>query len=151
PGPWISCWTKPRRCAMLWEVVIRARGGDPERRRVAEDYDLLTHSGKGESLVAGTVRGYLLQGDLGDEENRRRLADLLVDPVVEDVHVGPLNSAPTGSGARTLTVLLKPGVMDPVAESVLAAAADLSVKLEAVSTFRRYFLAADGADEGALR
>jgi phosphoribosylformylglycinamidine synthase len=36
------------------------------------------------------------------------------------------------------SVLLKPGVMDPVAESVLAAARDLDIALESVRTFRRY-------------
>jgi len=38
------------------------------------------------------------------------------------------------------TVLLKPGVMDPVAQSVLDVARDLGVSLKAVQTFRRYFL-----------
>src|SRR5207249_1606170 len=40
----------------------------------------------------------------------------------------------------TLTVLLKPGVMDPAAQSVLAAAQDLGIRLESVRTFRRYFI-----------
>ena len=42
---------------------------------------------------------------------------------------------------RAFHVLLKPGVMDPVAQSTLAAAADLGVPLEAVSTLRKYWFA----------
>src|SRR4029079_18381421 len=37
------------------------------------------------------------------------------------------------------TVLLKPGVMDPVAMSVIAAARDAGVTLDTVQTFRRYY------------
>src|SRR5207249_3517290 len=40
-------------------------------------------------------------------------------------------------------VLLKPGVMDPVAQSVLSAARDMRLSLAAVRTFRRYSLAPD--------
>ena len=36
-------------------------------------------------------------------------------------------------------MLLKPGVMDPVAQSVLEAARDLGIRLDSVRTFRRYF------------
>ncbi len=39
------------------------------------------------------------------------------------------------------TVLLKPGVMDPVAESVGLAARDLGIDLFSVRTFRRYYAA----------
>ena len=45
------------------------------------------------------------------------------------------------------TVLLKPGVTDPVALSVLAAARDLGMTADAVRTFRRYVLSAPGRAE----
>ncbi|MEX2092285.1 MAG: phosphoribosylformylglycinamidine synthase subunit PurS, partial [Pirellulales bacterium] len=48
-----------------------------------------------------------------------------------------------------VTVLLKPGVMDPVAQSTLAAAAALGVPLEAVSTLRKYWFA--GASEAVVK
>src|SRR5207245_11667654 len=39
-----------------------------------------------------------------------------------------------------INVLLKPGVMDPVAQTVVEAARDLGMRLEAVRKFRRYIL-----------
>jgi phosphoribosylformylglycinamidine synthase subunit PurSL len=39
-----------------------------------------------------------------------------------------------------LTVLPKPGVMDPVALSVIDAACDLGLSLQGVRTFRRFYL-----------
>ena len=67
--------------------------------------------------------------------------ELLVDPLVE---TGKLRNVSdhNGDGAAeksTRTVLLKPGVMDPVALSVVDAARDLSLSLDSVRTFRRYY------------
>ena len=49
---------------MLWEIEIQPKGHDPERARVAEEYDLLTHSRGGAGLITTAARGYLLEGDL---------------------------------------------------------------------------------------
>ncbi|MDP4360745.1 hypothetical protein QR510_29395, partial [Escherichia coli] len=66
-----------------------------------------------------------------------RLASaLLVDSVVESGLVSEVGKALDGNA---YTVLLKPGVMDPVAESVLGAAADLGIPVRQVRTFRRYY------------
>ena len=46
-----------------------------------------------------------------------------------------------GSAARAdATILFKPGVTDPTAQSVIEAARDLGLHLESVATFRRYGL-----------
>jgi phosphoribosylformylglycinamidine synthase len=124
---------------MLWEVEIRPRGRDAERNRVAEEYALLTHNPGGADLVAGTSRGYLLEGELTREQVERLTAELLVDPVAEDGHVTALSEG--RDGARAATVLLKPGVMDPAALSVVDAARDLGVAVGSVRSFRRYALA----------
>src|SRR5262245_7074560 len=121
---------------MLWEIEIRPRGADPERARVAEEYDLLTHSRDGERLVAATSRGYLLEGELSREQADRLAAELLVDPVVESGRVAPLGES--AADDVLATVLLKPGVMDPAALSVVEAARDLGVRLAGARTFRRY-------------
>jgi phosphoribosylformylglycinamidine synthase len=121
---------------MLWEVEIRPLGRDAERERVCDEFDLLTHSTRGADLVKAAARGFLLEGYM-DRDAAQRLADeLLVDSVVESATVSEVGRS---NGDNTITVLLKPGVMDPVAESVLAAAHDLGQPLEAVRTFRRYF------------
>jgi phosphoribosylformylglycinamidine synthase len=127
---------------MLWEVEVRpADAGRGELDRVAAEFDLLTHSGHGRTLLTAAGRGYLLEGDLDSEADRHKLIELLTDPVIEAADAGPLNHPIDGDAERAVTVLLKPGVMDPTAQSVLAAAADLGVKLSAVRTYRRYRLA----------
>src|SRR5262245_20804626 len=121
---------------MLWEVEIRPLGRDAERERVCDEFDLLTHSTRGADLVKASARGFLVEGDLGREAAERLAVELLVDAVVESFTVSEVGAA---RGYETVTVLLKSGVMDPVAESVLVAADDLDIPLAAVRTFRRYF------------
>src|SRR5262249_603431 len=140
-------WPKARRCAMLWEVEIFAKGSDVERLRVAQEYDLLTHtrreSGRataqiavGANVIAKTSRGFFLQGVLSKAQVEHLSNELLVDPLVE---CGEVHSAPSTGAPGSHTVLLKPGVMDPTALSVIAAARDLGIELETVHTFRRYY------------
>jgi phosphoribosylformylglycinamidine synthase II len=122
---------------MLWEVEIQPKGPDRERERVCAEYDLLTHSQAGANLVTGTARGYLLEGDIDQGQAERLLRDLLVDPLAENGRIKELHAKSNGQLAAT--VLLKPGVMDPQALSVLDAARDLGIRLSSVRTFRRYF------------
>jgi phosphoribosylformylglycinamidine synthase subunit PurSL len=134
---------------MLWEVEIRPLGRDAERERVCDEFDLLTHSTRGADLVKSSARGFLIEGNLDGDAARRLATELLVDSVVESSKLSEVGQA---NGAHTVTVLLKPGVMDPVAESVLVAANDLGLPLEAVRTFRRYVGTPDltGADRELL-
>ncbi|QEL18232.1 phosphoribosylformylglycinamidine synthase subunit PurL [Limnoglobus roseus] len=121
---------------MLWEVEIRPLGRDAERERVCDEFDLLTHGTRGGDLVSASSRGYLLEGNLAAPDVARFCNELLVDPLVESVKISPLG---TVLDHPAFTVLLKPGVMDPVTESVLKAANDLNVPVSQVRTFRRYF------------
>jgi phosphoribosylformylglycinamidine synthase subunit PurSL len=120
---------------MLWEIEIRPKQGDVERDRVAEEFALLTHS-VAACPVTASAEGYLVEGDLSAQEVERLVHELLVDRVAQTGRVGKLNSL---AGPDLLaTVLLKPGVMDPVALSVVAAATDLGLKVDEVRLFRRY-------------
>ena len=126
---------------MLWEVEIRPKGEDRERDRLAEEYALVTHRSPEELRLLRTTRGYLFEGAVTQEQARSLMDELLVDPLVE---TGQLRSVSdrNGDGAAerlTRTVLLKPGVMDPVSLSVVDAARDLSFSLDTVRTFRRYY------------
>jgi len=125
---------------MLWEVEIRPLKNDGERDRVGNEFDLLTHGRRGRDLVAATARGFLLEGDLDQPAAYKLLNTLLLDSLVESVQLSAIDPhAESPTNAEQVTVLLKPGVMDPVSESVLDAARDLGAPLEAVRTFRRYF------------
>jgi phosphoribosylformylglycinamidine synthase len=125
---------------MLWEIEITPIGQDVELDRVAQEYDLLTQSSRGVELIVRTSRGYLVQGDLNADQAELLLVKLLFDPLVEE---GELHGAdsPRQADEPALTVLPKPGVMDPVALSVMDAARDLGLPLQAVRTFRRFELA----------
>ena len=121
---------------MLWEVEIRPLGRDSERERVCDEFDLLANAKRGCDLVKASARGFLLEGEVEREAAEQLASDLLVDSVVESATISEVGKR---FEDHAITVLLKPGVMDPVAESVLIASADLGVPLQAVRTFRRYF------------
>jgi len=122
---------------MLWEIEIRPKGHDAERRRVAEEYDLLTHTRGGAAFISGTARGYLLEGELSRVQAKRLADELLIDALVESGRLGALNEHLRAD--HLATVLLKPGVMDPTSLSVVEAARDLGLDVASVRTFRRYF------------
>ena len=120
---------------MLWEVEITPLGRDGDRERVCDEFDLLTHASRGGDLITSSARGYLLEGDLGEADLARLVNEVLVDPLVES---GTAGLAGRKAG-HYYTVLLKPGVMDPVAQTVLDASRLLGLTLTGVRTFRRYF------------
>ena len=122
---------------MLWEVEIRPLGRDAERERVCDEFDLLTHSKRGGDLITQSSRGYLLAGDALTEPHAALLAHgLLGDAVVESVSLRP---AGTPLDKPATTVLLKPGVTDAPAETIQKLAAELTLPVESVRTFRRYY------------
>jgi phosphoribosylformylglycinamidine synthase len=134
---------------MLWEVEILPRGHDPERDRVCDELRLLTHSSDPAKPVTGSARGFLLEGDLSRDQAEKLMNELLVDPLVDTGRVDRLNAQ--HNGPLPVTVLLKPGVMDPVAMSVLDAAGDLGIRVESVRTFRRYWCAGLGGEDDPAR
>lgn len=127
----------------LWEVDVRAKGEiDRTGARVESDARDL---GWKLPLQVRASHGFLIQGDL-QESQLREIADrLLADPVVETWTAGPVGSPvfqeTPGPQWRLITVLPKPGVTDPVAQSVLAALASYGVSAEAVCTLRKYWIA----------
>ncbi|MBN9120605.1 MAG: phosphoribosylformylglycinamidine synthase subunit PurL [Planctomycetes bacterium] len=120
---------------MLWELEIRPLGRDGERERVCDEFDLLTHAERGGDLVTASARGFLLEGELSDEHRARLVNEVLVDPLVESGEFAPVGAR----AAHAYTVLLKPGVMDPVAQTVLDTLKLLGIPAAAVRTFKRYF------------
>ncbi|MCC7476464.1 MAG: phosphoribosylformylglycinamidine synthase subunit PurL [Pirellulales bacterium] len=154
---------------MLWEIDIHPAEGHPDRaaqRLVSAAREL----GLAPGLHAATARAFLVQGRSLVRSDIETLArELLVDAVVERTIVGRVGEPPLNdcgfrisdcglerSGERdsgiqsairnpqseihSISVLLKPGVMDPVAQSALSAAADLGIHPEAFSTVRKYWL-----------
>ena len=127
---------------MLWQVDIYPAHGHLDRSAV-EIINDATDLGF-ENLEVVTSRGYLLEGDLNADQIRTITDQLLVDPVVERTVVAPVGDAelnkPPQKDLHPLHVLLKPGVMDPVAQSALSAITDLQINVKAIRTLKKYWL-----------
>jgi phosphoribosylformylglycinamidine (FGAM) synthase PurS component len=81
-----------------------------------------------------SARVFLIEGAFDEKFADRIANELLTDPVCEQYYIGR-SAAPAGLAKATLIeVHLKSGVTDPVAESVVAAIADMGVKVEVVRT-----------------
>lgn len=133
---------------MLWEVDIYPAPGQPDlsaRQLAADAADLGIISAEARTSFAATVgRGYLVQGNLDRAQIDRVARELLTDEVVERCAIGaagdPALAQPPAAAACLVHVLPKPGVMDPVAQSAVSAVADLGIKVDAIRTFRKYWL-----------
>ena len=127
----------------LWEVDIYPAEGQPDRvgsSIASEASDL----GLGEELSVSAARGFLIQGKLTGDEVKRLANELLADVVVERTVVATVGDAklsqPPNGRPSLVHVLLKPGVMDPVAQSALNAVKDFNFDATAIRTFRKYWL-----------
>jgi phosphoribosylformylglycinamidine synthase len=139
---------------MLWEIDLHPRAGlpDVDAQGVAADIAAL---GLARHVRVAAARGYLLQGaDLSQDRVDRLARELFGDTVVEDAVVGQIGdprlaAPPVAVGAPSngaggppylVQVLLKPGVMDPVAQSAETAVRDFGWDVDAVRTLRKYWL-----------
>jgi phosphoribosylformylglycinamidine synthase subunit PurSL len=130
----------------LWEIDIHPAEGrlDAAGQRVAADASDL---GLFPDLTIRAAHGYLLQGALHQSQVQRLANELFADGVVERTVVAPLGDAvlntppePGGNSPLLIHVLLKPGVMDPVAQSAAQAIADFGIQVDAVRTLRKYWV-----------
>src|SRR4051812_34147583 len=128
---------------MLWEIDIHPAPGMPNRlaQQVAAD---AAEFGIAANLKVTAANGYLVQGDLQPAEVNRLARELFADRVVERATVAKVAdsefaNAPT-DGSTLVQVLRKPGVMDPVAQSVQTAIADFGYKVDVVRTLRKFWL-----------
>lgn len=127
----------------LWEIDIYPAEGQPDRlgNTVAGDaVDL----GLASELSVSAARGFLVQGELDETQANQLARELFADGVVERTVVARAGdqrlSEPPNGKPQLLHVMLKPGVMDPVAQSALNAIADFGLQVEAVRTFRKFWL-----------
>jgi len=126
---------------MLWEVEIRPRRAedDPEGRRLGQL--LRARTGRDPGAIR-TARVFLVDGL--DEPSVSRVADsLLVDDTVETASI----SRPgRGGAAAMLTILPKPGVMDPAAASVEFAVHQLGLPRPQVRAGKRFYFAEESPE-----
>ncbi|MCC7084533.1 MAG: phosphoribosylformylglycinamidine synthase subunit PurL [Pirellulales bacterium] len=138
---------------MLWEIDIYPAAGQPNplAQRVAADAAEL---GIAPGLTVSAAMGYLLQGRLDRGDVDRLAYQLFADPVVERPVIATVGDAilnrPPQPGAALFHVLPKPGVMDPVAQSVQGAIADCGLSVDAVRTLRKYWITNLPASQSSL-
>ncbi|MFO0923994.1 MAG: phosphoribosylformylglycinamidine synthase subunit PurL [Pirellulales bacterium] len=138
----------------LWEVDIYPADGQLDLLGLSVQSDA-RDLGLGSHLKIRAARGFLVEGNATLEEVDRMAKKLLADDIAERAVVGKvgdssLQQIPQGLNAATAVhVLPKPGVMDPVALSALGAIQDLKVNIDAVRTFRKYWI--EGADAHELQ
>lgn len=135
---------------MLWEVDIYPGEGQPDRTAqsvaaMAGELGLPAKWGV-EKLRVRAGHGYLVQGaHLEADDLQRLVSGLLADAIVESTVVARAGDAklvePPDGFSRPVYVLLKPGVMDPVAQSTRRAVADMGLEADEVRTFRKYWFA----------
>ena len=136
---------------MLWEVDIYPADGFPDRSALAIGSEA-SGLGLSDRLALATARGYLVEGAGLDRPQVERLArELLADTIVEKTLVAKvgdrvLNEAPAGK-PQLVYVLPKAGVMDPVADSALAAIRALGIDAGAVRTLKKYWIGALDPDD----
>ncbi|MDR1492534.1 MAG: phosphoribosylformylglycinamidine synthase subunit PurL [Planctomycetaceae bacterium] len=151
---------------MLWEIDIFPRPGEPDRKGNAATADVADLGMTGQLNVV-SARGYLVQGNLKEPQVRLLAEQLFADAVAERFVAAQVGDAkllvsPKSSGdlsakssatalpveAAPVYVLPKPGVTDPVAESAMKAIQDFGIDVEAVRTFRKYWIA--GTDSAGI-
>jgi len=123
-----------------FEVFNRADFPDVNGNRVLEEIKEL---GIRSVEAVQSARVFLIEAGFDKQSAERVAKELLTDPVCEEYYIGR-STAPAGLAKATLIeVHLKSGVTDPVAESVMAAIADMGLKAENVRTARKYILLGD--------
>ena len=123
-----------------FEVFNRPGTADVHGDSVLEDIKEL---GISEVQAIQSAKVFLIEADFGKDFAQRVCRELLSDHVCEEYYIGT-SKAPAGLAKATLIeVHLKSGVTDPVAESVMAAIADMGQAAEHVRTARKYILLGD--------
>ena len=135
---------------MLWEIDLHPSEGqvDREAQRVAAD---VADLGIVDSLEICSARGFLIESPSLDGGQAEQLAtELFADQMVDRVVCARVGDAAlSGPKGQLLQVLLKPGVMDPVAQSAETAARDFGLSVDAIRTLRKYWIS--GANEEQLQ
>jgi phosphoribosylformylglycinamidine synthase len=123
-----------------FEVFNRRGFSDVQGKSVLED---IRELGIRTVEAVQSAKVFLIEADFDKDFAEHVAKELLSDPVCEEYYTGR-SGAPAGLAKATLIeVHLKSGVTDPVAESVMAAIADMGGKTNNVRTARKFVLLGD--------
>ncbi len=125
-----------------WRVEVFSRPGVPDVQGNSVLQDI-RELGITSIEVVQSARVFLIEADFDQAFAERVAKELLADPVCEEYHIGRSGPPPGLAKATLVEVHLKSGVTDPVAESVMAAIADMGAVPAGVRTARKYVLLGD--------
>jgi phosphoribosylformylglycinamidine synthase len=119
------------------EVLVRSEQPDPagEAARRA-----LAAAGLSELSSVRSRRGYLLGAELKEAQVREFARAVLTDPVVDQfvVHAPGVPDPVLPPTTRRVSIVLRPGVTDPVAHSVQKALTDMGLPAVGSGTYRAF-------------
>ena len=121
-----------------WRVEVLVRPTEPDPAGDSARKSLMA-AGLPVTAVRSR-RGFLLGPELTEAQVRQFAQGVLADPVLDTLEVhapGAVGSKPH-AGVQRVSVLLRAGVTDPVAQSVQKAMADMGLPKVAASTYRAY-------------
>lgn len=134
-----SAAAAPAKSSPVYRITIRPRGqfGDPHADGVLAQIKEL---GVAPVKSLRSARLFFVYGEFSPDQAGRVARELLVDPVVEeaDCRASAVSAAKDEAVCSVIEVHLKPGVMDPVAESTIQAIKDMGLPVTEVRTARRY-------------
>jgi phosphoribosylformylglycinamidine synthase subunit PurSL len=121
---------------MLWHVRIKPASGQADRhgQRIAAQ---AIESGLTGPWSIAASRGFLIEGALSERELDRATRLVLADPVIETYTIRQIQAGFDDPGT-VVSVMPKPGVTDPEAQSALALLSDLGFAVSGVRTIRTY-------------
>jgi len=107
-----------------------------------------------DALEVHGIHGFLVQGSLDANSAAKMAREYLADPIAQRVQTSlvgdPKLSVYTGQAKQLVHVLLKPGVMDPVAQSTLQMLKGLGFAADEVRTFRKYWIGGQAASQAEV-
>ena len=127
----------------LWQIDIYPKSGQEDRlgSELAQEAAV---TGICEKLAVTAAHGFLIQGDINLDQINSIAGRLLADDVVEEVLVAQVGDQelndPPNSNSHLVHILPKPGVTDAQAETTFQAISEMGYRVDAVRTFRKYWI-----------
>lgn len=134
----------------LWQVDIHPAKGQPDTLGSHAE-SAARELGIADGLRVAGVQGFLIQSRCDAQSASLWAREYLADPIAQRVVIAKVGDASLLDSGREhsgklLHVLYKPGVMDPVAQSTLQMFGGLGCDVEAVRTFRKYWVSDKNVD-----
>ncbi len=143
--------------SIVWQVEITPRAGLADRIGDKVHSEVRDAYGPANLRIAG-ARGFLVQSSESLSEVTRAVEHILVDSIVEQYRIldadgavresfsalggspSAVRGSPDPAQSTIVHVLLKPGVTDPEADSAREALQEFGLAVDAVRTFRKYWI-----------